>query len=69
MFKTVKQAREYLKSQNFYVHGNRWYDMDRKVTGQGYIVTNFRGGVCYSGGWKYHGKTEFLAWVNRNFCL
>ena len=67
MITTVKQARELLTAQGFYVHGHRWYDMDRKVTGQGYMVTNFRGRCCYSGGWKYHGKAEFIDWVNRNF--
>ena len=67
MITTVKQARELLTAQGFYVHGHRWYCMDRKVTGQGYNVTNFRGGLCYSGGLQHHGKTEFIDWVNSNF--
>jgi|31_taG_2_1085359.scaffolds.fasta_scaffold26071_2 hypothetical protein len=64
---TVKQARQLLTSKGFYVKGFRWYDMERKCTGQGYNVYNFRGGSCYTGGLKRHGKAEFIQWVNLNF--
>lgn len=67
MFKTVKQAREYLTAQGFYVRAHRWYDIDSKVSGQGYVVSNFRGGICYNGVFNHKGKDHFLSWVNHYY--
>ena len=67
MFNTVKQARDYLSAQGFYVRGLRWYDIDTKVSGQSYVVSNFRGGECYNGFRSHKDKDHFLSWVNRNF--
>ena len=67
MFNTVKQARDYLTAQGFYVRAHRWYDIDSRESGQGYVVSNFRGGICYNGFFTHEGKDHFLSWVNRNF--
>ena len=67
MFNTVKQAREHLTAQGFYVRGIRWYDITTKTSGQSYVVSNFRGGICYDGFFKHENKDHFMSWVNRNF--